>query len=118
MNGFDAFWRAYPRKIKKGDAEKAWKTVAPDAELQTRILLAIESARASRDWLKEEGNFIPYPATWLRAKGWEDIHTIEMPDTHQGKALLSDTARYNLATAQEAEHIIRERFAKKGAIDA
>ena len=33
---------------------------------------ALETAKKSSDWTKDNGQYIPYPATWLRAKGWED----------------------------------------------
>jgi hypothetical protein len=70
--GFDRFWTDWPRKRKKGDALKAWKALAPDEALTERILAAVARARASPDWRREGGRFIPYPATWLRALGWED----------------------------------------------
>ena len=70
--GFKKFWEAYPRKKSKGDAEKAWKALNPSPDLQTKIFQAIKVARGGADWLKERGKFIPYPASWLRAKGWED----------------------------------------------
>ena len=68
--GFAEFWSAYPRKAGKGDAEKAWKAVK-GVDLQT-ILQAIERARATEQWRKDGGQFIPHPATWLRQKRWED----------------------------------------------
>lgn len=69
---FSAFWSAYPRKKSKGQAEKVWKRLSPDGALQGLILAAVERAKASADWQREGGKFIPYPATWLNAKGWED----------------------------------------------
>lgn len=69
---FAEFWTAYPKKKSKGDAEKAWATLRPDEQLHNRLLQAIERAKTSADWQRESGQFIPYPATWLRAKGWED----------------------------------------------
>jgi hypothetical protein len=69
---FEKFWNAYPRKKSKGDAEKAWKALNPDESLHDRITDALERAKTSADWRKEGGKYIPYPATWLRAKGWED----------------------------------------------
>lgn len=72
--GFEKFWSVYPRKRSKGDAEKAWKALKPDEQLQDRIYDALERATTSADWRKEGGKYIPYPATWLRAKGWEDDH--------------------------------------------
>jgi len=67
---FLRFWKAYPRKVNKGTAAKAWKKRG-DASLET-ILAALETAKGSRQWLKDGGDFIPHPATWLNARGWED----------------------------------------------
>lgn len=72
MGDFAVFWDVYPRRRGKADALKAWKALKPDAELVERILASVERARASPDWRKEGGKFIPYPATWLRRHGWED----------------------------------------------
>lgn len=69
---FAHFWQAYPRKKSKGDAMKAWDKLHPDQSLQDRIFDAIERAKISKDWRKENGQFIPYPASWLNKKRWED----------------------------------------------
>jgi uncharacterized protein YdaU (DUF1376 family) len=71
-SAFASFWDAYPKKKNKGIAEKAFAKVKPDAELLQTILMAVEGARQSADWLKSDGQFIPHPATWLNARGWED----------------------------------------------
>ena len=71
-SGFERFWISYPRKRSKGQAEKAWKALKPNEHLQDRLLVALEKAKTSADWLKDGGRFIPYPATWLNARGWED----------------------------------------------
>lgn len=75
IKGFDDFWLAYPKKKAKGDAEKAWKGQKCHQRLDL-ILAAIKRAKASPDWKKNNGQFIPYPATWLNRKGWEDDITI------------------------------------------
>jgi len=67
---FIAFWEAYPRKKSRGQAEKAWLKVSPS--LYPIIMTSLEKHKQSADWLKEGGQFIPHPATWLNAKGWED----------------------------------------------
>lgn len=72
---FDTFWKAYPKKKNKGQAEKAFAKVNPDPDLLQTILNAVEGAARGADWLKSDGQFIPYPATWLAAKGWEDEQT-------------------------------------------
>ncbi len=69
---FDEFWKAYPKKKNKGDAEKSWGKLKPDTDLQNKIFKSLELLTASEDWKKQGGQFIPYPASWLNAKGWED----------------------------------------------
>lgn len=69
---FVAFWKAYPRKVGKGAARKVWTRLKPDAALQERILKAVEAAKRSPDWLREAGQFIPHPSTWLNQERWDD----------------------------------------------
>lgn len=71
-DGFDQFWAAYPKKRSKGAARKAWDKLHVDSTMQATILQAIERAKQSEDWQKDGGQYIPYPATWLNAEGWED----------------------------------------------
>jgi hypothetical protein len=71
-SAFAEFYAAYPKKKNRGDAERAFKKLNPDTELLKKILSAIESAKRTSGWLKDDGQFIPYPATWLNARGWED----------------------------------------------
>ena len=86
VSGFDKFWEIYPRKKSKGDAERAWKALNPDEQLQDRITNAIERAVTSAEWRKDGGQFTPYPATWLRAKGWEDELSTSHPSSfHAGQ---------------------------------
>ncbi len=96
--GFAEFWIKYPKKKNKGDAEKAWKAAHVDDVLLAEIIEAIETARRSPDWLKDNGQFIPYPASWLRAKGWEDEHS-KAPTNSQWK----DQLRERLRQREEAE---------------
>lgn len=75
---FDRFWAIYPRKLAKGDARKAWQQTAKIRPALNALLKAVYAAKASEQWMKEGGSFIPYPATWLRQERWEDIHTIDL----------------------------------------
>lgn len=72
LGEFGVFYAAYPRKVGKGDAEKAWRSLRIREADMPAILAAIARARASPQWTKDGGEFIPYPATWLRRGGWED----------------------------------------------
>ncbi len=69
---FEKFWAAYPKKKAKGDAEKAFNKLKPDNELLETILKALEWQRTSKDWTKENGQYIPNPATYLNGRRWED----------------------------------------------
>ncbi len=81
---FEDFWRIYPKKRSKGQAEKAWIKLNPDEQLHDRIKYALEQAKKSEDWRRNNGQFIPYPATWINAKGWEDVYedVYEVQDGH------------------------------------
>jgi len=72
---FARFWRAYPKKRSKGQAERAFFRIDPDEQFLATMIATIERATTSEEWLKEGGKFIPYPATWLGARSWEDEMT-------------------------------------------
>ena len=77
---FDDFWRAYPKKRGKGDAETAFRRGVKRETLQD-VMEGLGRAVVCHDWLKEGGKFVPYPATWIRRRGWEDeyseVHHVE-----------------------------------------
>lgn len=70
---FDRFWSEYPKKVSKGDARKAWVKHKCD-RLFGKIMSALGNAKRSAQWAKDDGQFIPYPASWLNAEGWEDVY--------------------------------------------
>ncbi len=69
---FARFWKAYPRKTGKGAAEKSFAKYKPDDDLTETMIRAVEAAKRSPQWQKDNGQYIPYPATWLNQKRWED----------------------------------------------
>lgn len=71
-DSFGRFWNAYPKKMAKGGAQKAWKKLKVAPSFLDTILMAIEKQKQSTNWKKDEGKFIPYPATWLNGRRWED----------------------------------------------
>lgn len=66
------FWNAYPKKKGKGNVEKWFVKTQPSQVLLEQMLSKIMILAGSHEWTKERGQFIPHPATWLNAKGWED----------------------------------------------
>lgn len=69
---FEQFWIKYPRKTAKLDALKAWKALKPDAETVTAILQALDWQVHQPSWRRDQGQYIPYPASWLRGGRWMD----------------------------------------------
>ena len=69
---FDRFWAVYPKKTAKQGALSAWQKLKPDNELTEKILLALERQKKSVQWQRDNGQYIPYPASWLNGRRWED----------------------------------------------
>ncbi len=75
-DGFAAFWAAYPRKVARERAIKAWRKLSPNESTQTALMAGLERAKRSQQWRKDRGEFVPYPATWLNERRWEDGPTL------------------------------------------
>ena len=82
---FERFWSAYPKKVGKGDARKAFLKINPSDALLGQMITAIVAASASYQWQKDKGQYIPNPATWLNQQRWEDEVRPDMgrPDPKQ-----------------------------------
>lgn len=70
--GFESFWSSYPRKISKAEALKSFTKINPDQQVLEKMLAAVERSKLSADWMKDSGQFIPFPSTWLNQRRWED----------------------------------------------
>ena len=70
---FDVFWANYPRKVGKEAARKAFSRLNMTNELLSQMLSAIKQQCASPQWTKDNGQYIPNPATWLNQGRWEDV---------------------------------------------
>lgn len=72
---FKLFWDTYPKKRSKAPAYRAWMKALSGKEPPSpeEIIESVKS-HVARDeqWLKDGGQFIPNPATFLNAHGWED----------------------------------------------
>ena len=66
---FEEFYAAFPRKVSKGAARKAWAKAVRLAEPATIIAGA---ERYARERSGEDPRFTKHPATWLNAEAWHD----------------------------------------------
>ena len=69
---FERFWKAYPRKVGKDAAQRAFDKLRPTAALVDDMVAAIERQCRSDAWTKDGGQFIPHPTTWLNQGRWND----------------------------------------------
>lgn len=87
---FETFYKAYPRKVGKANVEKWFNKNKPNEELFNLMMKKLEIFKKSPDWFKDNGQFIPYPTTWLNQKRWEDELEIDQ------KTLIQDTQDYTV----------------------
>jgi len=76
---FDEFYAAYPRKVGKGNARKAYAKALKVAT-HDEIMFGLSQQRPSME--AKEKQFIAHPATWLNGERWDD--EIEQPCSGQG----------------------------------
>jgi hypothetical protein len=70
-NDFGVFWAAYPRKVGKDAAKKAFERRRSVVDLEV-LLAALELQVASQQWQRDGGRYVPHPATWLNQGRWQD----------------------------------------------
>ena len=68
-DGFDDFWKAYPKKTGKDRALVAWKKKNPPL---IEVLEALQWQSISNQWTKDDSKYIPNPATYLNDGRWKD----------------------------------------------
>jgi hypothetical protein len=92
LERFSEFWKAYPKKVGKGAAEKSFGQHKPNKELLCRMLIAITKQVKTEQWLKNNGKYIPNPATWLNQRRWED---------EDDAKYIRDTEKYEIVDGQQ-----------------
>lgn len=69
---FETFWSSYPNKTAKKKAWDIWVKLQPTGTLFDVIMQGLERSRKSSQWMKDGGQFIPHPTTWLNQERWTD----------------------------------------------
>ncbi len=67
---FTQFWAAYPRKVSKAAAERAFLKLKPDAALLEKLLSALAWQRTQPQW--QDVQYVPHASTWLNGRRFED----------------------------------------------
>lgn len=94
VDWFDAFWRAYPNKVGKPAARRAFRKACRSNDV-------FDIGRGLRRWIiywqrRGDPEFIPHPSTWLNQERWNDPTPTEQAGTTAasiiGRALERRTA--------------------------
>lgn len=69
---FRAFWAAYPRRVAKGAARKAWRSIMKKGGVEAADIIAGAAAYCDDPNRKPDITFTAHPASWLNAERWTD----------------------------------------------
>lgn len=116
--GFDEFWKAYPRKVSKQSALKAWKGAKAD-KLAEQIIADVQR-RCETEWKGQEMQYIPFPTTYLHQRRWEDEtapqerRATQKPESKQNAALNYEQRTYDDDEFQSGDYMREaEEFMKQ-----
>lgn len=120
---FVAFWKAYtgPRKKSAAKSYDRWRRLKLTGKQLAAVLTALEEDKASKDWIKDEGQYIPAPEVWLSRKRWLDDPadaspsnvvpiraSLAVPEQYDGRPwshLWTQEMRGSLTEAQHVEYL-------------
>lgn len=113
---FDQFWLAYPRKVGKGSAFKAFSKICLERDDLNPADIIAGANRMAADPNLPPVQYIPYPATWLGRDGWLDEPYPEREKTPEEIAAINAEKRERERQAAiEASRIASEEAARRRA---
>ncbi len=66
------FWPLYPKHVARARALRAWNRLKPSEAVQAEMRVALERQVKSEGWTKDNGQYVPHPASWLNGQRWTD----------------------------------------------
>jgi uncharacterized protein YdaU (DUF1376 family) len=72
---FDIFWQAYPKKVGKEAARKAWNKIRPNLQ---DVLKTLAWQKESKQWFEKGGQFIPNASTYLNQHRFLDEQSVSV----------------------------------------
>lgn len=69
---FEEFYKNYPNKKGKHRAYRWFKSHKPNETLVAKMIGATNLQKQTFQWKKQNGKYIPHPATWLNGGSWEN----------------------------------------------
>lgn len=77
---FDRFWNSYPTSKRKVNRKKCLSIFGNIKNLEQefpRILEGLQAWKNSKEWRKENGEYIPMPQVWLNQERWKSILEVD-----------------------------------------
>lgn len=102
---FDMFWAdwpTHPRKVNRKGCLAIWRSGGLD-EQAGLIMPALRLWKASDEWAREDGQYVPMPSTWLRQERWLTKPTASGDDEGPG----APAFKRRRITADEAEAMLK-----------
>jgi len=90
---FELFWKTYPKRTGKIKALEAWNKyngARPPIEI---IIRKVEELKKTDQWSRNNGQYIPNPATWINQGRWDDECKIDIKESMPGWEGENDTQR-------------------------
>lgn len=69
---FNEFWQEYPRKVNKKGAKTSFMRIKNLKKEFEKIMSALRESKRSKQWVKNSGQFVPHPQTWINQERWKD----------------------------------------------
>jgi hypothetical protein len=82
---FEEFYNAYPRKMGRGRALKSFTSAVKKGTDPNVLIDASKKFNVFHEEKQTDKQYIPYPATWLNAEGWEDETISNITDSTSTK---------------------------------
>jgi len=106
---FEAFWSLYPeaRKTNRYRAQTEWAAVRLSLPPQKELEAALCAFKASPEWKREAGKFIPSPHVFLSERRWQDAPAYEQKAKSKPKSEVDeeDALRWRLREYPDSKDI-------------
>lgn len=112
LPGFERWWQTYPkgRRVARSKCERIWRSrqLEPRTEAIIRVLLA---DACSPQWVKDSGQFVPMPATWLGQERYErDVGAVAMQES-KGCSVCGQRGIFTIGQRRYCEAHVEEQAA-------
>lgn len=85
---FGEFWKLYPRKVAKANAEKAFKKKCKDEQTYTAIMRGLQNYVTACKG--KDPQYIAHPATWINGERWNDEVSTKTKSSNPFLDMLND----------------------------